>query len=137
MNPVGSVFVDASFWVALRDARDEQHGLAAAVARHIVERRWRLVSTWMVFAESHAPFARSTARKEQVLRDFTANPLMTLVEVTPADRTEALALLRQHADKDYSLCDAVSFVLIRRLGLLRAAAFDDHFRQFGGFEVLG
>ncbi|MDB6057270.1 MAG: hypothetical protein JWO95_1114, partial [Verrucomicrobiales bacterium] len=41
------------------------------------------------------------------------------------------------SDKDYSLCDALSFVIIRRIGLRQAASFDKHFRQFGEFEVLG
>jgi predicted nucleic acid-binding protein len=45
-------------------------------------------------------------------------------------------LLRENQDKTYSFCDAVSFVVIKRLHLRRAASYDDHFRQFGGFEVL-
>jgi len=57
--------------------------------------------------------------------------------VTDADHREAIQLLRQHADKSYPFCDAISFVVMRRLGVKRIAAFDDHFRQIGGFEVVG
>ena len=47
---------------------------------------------------------------------------------------DAIGLLRQHVDKSYPFCDAISFVVMQRLGTKRVAAYDDHFRQFGEFE---
>ena len=47
-----------------------------------------------------------------------------------------MQLLRQYRDKSFSLCDAVSFIVMRRLGLRQAATFDEHFRQLGEFEVI-
>jgi predicted nucleic acid-binding protein len=43
----------------------------------------------------------------------------------------------RHADKDWSLCDAISFVVMdaRRIGT--AFSFDRHFRQYGKLVVLG
>lgn len=38
--------------------------------------------------------------------------------------------------KTYTLCDALSFVLMERLGVLGAIAFDRHFREFGRFQLL-
>ena len=64
-----------------------------------------------------------------------ANPLVRIEEITHSDQQQAFELLRRHADKSYSLCDAISFVVIGRLGLRQALSFDDHFRQFGGFQV--
>ncbi len=69
--------------------------------------------------------------------DLLENPLLHFVEVTDADHRAAIQLLRQHSDKSYLFCDAISIVVMRRLGGERVAAFDDHFRQIGGFEVLG
>jgi len=69
--------------------------------------------------------------------DLLENPLLHFVEVTEVDHRAAIQLLRQHSDKSYLFCDAISFVAMRRLGVKRVAAFDDHFRQIGGFEVLG
>jgi len=44
---------------------------------------------------------------------------------------------RMHArDKDYSLCDALSFVVMERLGISEAIAFDRHFREYGRFTIL-
>ena len=45
-------------------------------------------------------------------------------------------LLRAQADKNYSLCDALSFVVMERLRITDALAFDRHFRQYGRVNVL-
>ncbi len=95
------------------------------------------VSTAFVFAETHATFARSRAVRERIIADFWENPLLHLVEVTDADHRKAIALLRKHGDMSYPFCDAISFVVMQRLGVRRVAAFDDHFCKFGGFERVG
>jgi predicted nucleic acid-binding protein len=61
------------------------------------------------------------------------------VEITFVDRElhlEALELLLDRRDKDWSLCDAVSFVLMRRIGLAEALTTDHHFEQAGFIRLL-
>ena len=57
-----------------------------------------------------------------------------------ADRWELsttnVALVRSHADKTYSLCDALSFVVMERLGIDEAIAYDRHFREYGRFRMV-
>ena len=43
---------------------------------------------------------------------------------------------RSPADKTYSLCDALSFVVMERLGIGEAVAYDRHFREYGQFLIL-
>jgi len=62
--------------------------------------------------------------------------LATVVRVTKRDETRAVALLRAQADKSYSLCDALSFIVMERLRITDAIAFDRHFRQYGRFNLL-
>jgi hypothetical protein len=60
-----------------------------------------------------------------------------LVErVTKEDENKALKLLIDYRDKDYSFCDAISFVIMERLKVFEAISFDDHFRQYGKFIIL-
>ena len=39
-------------------------------------------------------------------------------------------------EKGYSLCDALSFVVMERLAITEAIAFDRHFREYGRFTIL-
>ncbi|MGH7978612.1 MAG: hypothetical protein ACREE6_04510 [Limisphaerales bacterium] len=48
----------------------------------------------------------------------------------------AIELLRVNRDNTYPLCDALSFVIMRRLVIRRAVSFDKHFHQFGEFEII-
>jgi predicted nucleic acid-binding protein len=50
-----------------------------------------------------------------------------LYRTTPEDEQEAFAYLRRHRDKDYSAVDCLSFVVMDKLGLTEAFAFDAHF----------
>lgn len=42
---------------------------------------------------------------------------------------------QSYTDKDFSFADAISFVVMERLGITRAFTFDRHFEQYG-FTVL-
>jgi uncharacterized protein len=130
------VLLDASFWIALRDERESKHPLAATLTKGLLRRRLQFVTTPLILAETHAYFTRAARRRQQILDDVEHNPLICCEPLTPLDQADAIHLLRQHRDKTYSFCDAVSFVLMRRLGLKHAASFDEHFRQFGEFEVI-
>lgn len=48
----------------------------------------------------------------------------------------ALELLGVRPDKSYSLCDAVSFILMRRNGISEALTTDRHFAQEGFVRLL-
>jgi predicted nucleic acid-binding protein len=63
----------------------------------------------------------------------------TEVEVVYVDEPlhrDALALLRQRLDKAWSLCDAVSILLMQRRGLTEALTTDHHFEQAGFVRLL-
>ncbi len=128
------IFLDASFWIAYRNERQNCHREAIRILTEMAQRRTKFVTTLPVLCEIHAHFSR-TPKKKAILQDFESNPLVHIEEVTHADQQLAFKLLRQQTDKSYSLCDAVSFVVMQRLGLKQALAFDDHFRQFGEFEI--
>lgn len=49
---------------------------------------------------------------------------------------EAVKLLREREDKNYSLCDAVSFVLMRQNNIQTALTTDQHFEQEGFRKLL-
>jgi len=48
----------------------------------------------------------------------------------------AWEVFRQFRDKQWSFTDCVSRVVIERLSIPAAFAFDEHFRQFGNVAVV-
>lgn len=72
----------------------------------------------------------------QYVTDLVANSDITVVWVTETDHRAAMALLGTRLDKMYSLCDAVSFVLMRRLGITEALTPGRHFVQEGFRRLL-
>jgi len=60
--------------------------------------------------------------------------LCVVHRVSARDQKRAVALVRTHEDKSYSLCEALSFVV--RLRINEAIAFDRHFLAYGGFTAL-
>lgn len=71
------------------------------------------------------------------LLDLIRLPDVEVVWVSDELHASAMDLLGQRLDKTYSLCDAVSFVLMRRRGIIEALTTDRHFEQEGFHRLLG
>lgn len=130
------VLGDAAFWIARRDRRDQNHLHALRVAQDLVRARSQIVVTPLIFAEVHACFSRARLAREQIIRDCWQNPIVRIEQTTFDDQQRAVEILLTHKDKSFSFCDAVSFVVMERLHIRGVATFDDHFLQFGKFEIL-
>lgn len=129
------IFLDASFWIAMRNDHDANFLLAKAIARRLVERRLILTTTLLVAAETHAYFSRSR-RRFVILDDSEDASFIRMEGVGPEDRSSGTRLLRDYQDKEFSLCDAVSFAVMERLGMRKALSFDRHFKQYPGVEII-
>jgi predicted nucleic acid-binding protein len=70
------------------------------------------------------------------VRDLVENPDIDTVWIDEALHREAIALLMARPDKTYSLCDAVSFVLMRQRHVTEALTTDRHFEQEGFQRLL-
>ena len=68
--------------------------------------------------------------------DLLENPDIETVWVDEALHRSAIELLRIRPDKSYSLCDAVSFVLMRQRKITEALTTDKHFEQEGLTRLL-
>jgi predicted nucleic acid-binding protein len=68
--------------------------------------------------------------------DLLKNPDIETVWVNEMLDGEAISLLLKRQDKTYSLCDAVSFVLMRQRNTNEALTTDRHFEQEGFLRLL-
>jgi uncharacterized protein len=138
---VRRVFVDTGGFVALLVAEDQSHARAAALFDEASRDGWRLVTTNIVVIETYSVLlARARdGRTAGVTFLDAVNASAGALFVERAridDEAGAAALVRRHRDKSYSLCDAISFVVMDRLKIAEAIAFDRHFREYGQFTIL-
>ncbi len=68
--------------------------------------------------------------------DLVDTPDIEVVWVSEQLHREAMQLLQDRQDKTYSLCDAVSFVLMRQRGISESLTTDRHFEQEGFVRLL-
>lgn len=124
-----AVFVDTSAFVALLDARDQWSREARDQFTLVTDDRRPLVTSNLIVAETHVLVLRALGRRAAYrwLESLDLN----LIFQTERDHARVLELLAQYDDKAFSYTDALSFVLMERLGIPTAFTFDDHFRQYG------
>lgn len=126
------VFVDSSEFLAAFNPRDEHHQEAKLIWYGLIARRARLYASNFIIAETHNLFLVRVGHNQAraFLRTFALSA-MTLIRVTATEEAQARAIVLQFTDKDYSLTDGTSFVIMKRLGISHAFTFDQHFGQYG------
>jgi predicted nucleic acid-binding protein len=129
------IFVDTSFWVALRLRRDARHDAAAAlVGQHdtspLVTSNHVRGETW-TFLRARGGHRDGVAFLDMVER----TPRLQIAFVDEPLEREAVHWLRRHDERGYSFVDATSFALMRSLGIREALAFDGDFAAAGFVEL--
>jgi predicted nucleic acid-binding protein len=129
------VLPDTSGLYTLLDSSERRHDLA----RQEFERAVRPFTHAYVLAEL-VPLAQVRGLARVKVLDFiSALTSSGEVEIEWAGRElheEAHQLLLRRPDKEYSLCDAASFVLMQRRGEHEALTTDHHFEQEGFIRLL-
>lgn len=117
--------------------RDEQQHSRAVQLIHDADDR--LLTHSHVLAELVALALVRRFPRSQVLAfvvDLVDNPDIETIWVDERLHREAMQLLIDRKDKTYSLCDAISFVLMRQRGITDALTTDRHFEQEGFVRLL-
>ena len=122
-----SVFVDTSVWYAAADSGDASNARAKVILAGnelLVTSDHVLIETWTLL--HHRIHRRAAERFWEGLRGGVA----AIEPVGAADLEAAWQIGIAWRDQDFSIVDRTSFAVMRRLGIDRAASFDDHFAVF-------
>lgn len=128
-------FVDASAIVAMVDADDPSHGAAVAAYRGLVADGYRLFTTDHGLAEAYDLLRLGLGG--EVARRWLGLQRLAVYHVGEADLAEAERRLLAPAGEgglppDLSLTDALSLVVMERLGVADAFAVDPRFLAGAG-----
>jgi uncharacterized protein len=124
------IFVDTGAYFALAFDGDADHHAALSISRKLAQERRQLITTNFILAETHA-LLLNRLNRDIALRVLLSiiNSKTRIIRVSQADEEAAREILQIYRDKDYSLTDATSFVVMQRLGISTAFALDEHFSQ--------
>ncbi len=125
------IFVDTSAWFALVVPSDPNHDVAAA---WLHANRQMLFTTDYVLDETLTLLkARREHRRALTLgrQFFEGEPLAQVHFLSEDEILTAWQVFQQFTDKKWSFTDCSSKVVMERLTIAEAFAFDHHFAQFG------
>jgi predicted nucleic acid-binding protein len=131
----GDIFVDTAGWADPLMGNSPDHATMEAYYRRLIAEKRSLLTTNYVIAELVALLtSRSRFTRPQIIiivNRIRGMPRLRIEHIDQATDAEAWMLLEHTADKDWSLVDAASFVLMRRFGVNEAFITDHHFNQAG------
>jgi predicted nucleic acid-binding protein len=134
------VFWDTAAFVALGNRDDELHPAAVAVSQELAEANALILTTDAVLTEVANTFSRIALRPmaRQVIEAFQASARMRAAQLVHVDAElwqRSWQFFLDRPDKDWSLTDCLSFLVMRDRELRRAFTSDHHFEQ-AGYEKL-
>jgi predicted nucleic acid-binding protein len=129
-----TVFVDSAYYIALLSPRDQYGHAARLFTWQFVG---RMVTTTAIIHELCN--ALSAARTRRKVVEFVAllrrRPDVEIVHPDEPLWERSLQLYSQRLDKDWSLTDCLSFLVMEERGLTESLTADRHFEQ-AGFTIL-
>jgi predicted nucleic acid-binding protein len=128
-------FVDTGAWYAAYVPSDPDHAAASA---WLAAAFGALVTTDYIIDEL-LTLMRARGQPRLAIRLGTlliSGELCDVERVRSEDFDQAWRVFSTYQDKAWSFTDCVSRVVMGRLGIAVAFAFDEHFRQFGSVSVV-
>lgn len=129
-------FADTFYFLALLSSRDQYHEKAVQLTRTL---DCRIITTAWVLTELANGMCQVPWRQQfSLFFDRFHNELRTTIVPASEELFEAgLRLYLERQDKDWSLTDCISFVVMNREGLTEALTGDAHFQQAGYVTLFG
>lgn len=133
-------FVDTSGWGNLFDATQPYHAKTATLYRIARQQNQRLITTNYVLTELVALLTSPLRVPRPQLLGFVSSikrsPFVELVHIDADTDEKAWQLLSMRQDKEWSLVDCASFVLMQQRNIYQALTNDHHFEQAGFVRLL-
>ena len=128
------VFADAFYFIALLNAHDAANARAGEFTQRYSGQYVTTTATLIELADAFSnPSTRLAAGR--FLGDLPASKAMRIVHVDMELFQAGIELYRARQDKDWSLTDCISFVVMQREDITDALTGDRHFEQ-AGFKAL-
>lgn len=127
------LFLDTGYALALAFPRDQHHPRATTLAEQYDLPTTRIITTQAVVLEIGNSLAAPVLRPTgiSIINGLRTDPRVTIIEVDNALMARGLTLFEDRPDKQWSLTDCISFLVMQDKRMTLALAYDQHFEQAG------
>jgi predicted nucleic acid-binding protein len=137
---VADLFADTAGWANLMDTSQPYHALAANLYRKARLQGQKVVTTNYIIAELVALMTSPLRIPRPSIIAFVDgirhSPHVEIIQIDASTDEQAWLLFKARPDKDWSLVDCASFVVMQRRSLTHALTTDHHFEQAGLTRML-
>jgi uncharacterized protein len=130
-----AVFGDTFYFLALLNEKDDQQERALAVSNSL---RAPIVTTAWIMMELADGLADTPGRSlfRPFQDQFQSSPRGVVIPFSHALFERGVELYDQRPDKEWSLTDCISFIVMKDRGITEALTGDHHFEQAGFVALL-
>jgi predicted nucleic acid-binding protein len=129
-----NIFIDTSAFLAVLDGSDRNHTCANPFWVQIISRQEVLLCHNYILVETSAVLLRRIGMKAVRVFEQDIIPVLHIIWVTKEVHSAAVSAHLMADRRSLSLVDCLSFEVMRRTGVLKAFAFDRHFKDYG-YEI--
>ncbi|MCI0692836.1 PIN domain-containing protein [candidate division KSB1 bacterium] len=137
---MSELFADTSGWANLVDPSQAYHGLAANLYRTARQQGRKVITTNYIITEVVAlltsPLRTPRPKMIAFVDGLKASPHIEIVHLDQTLDNQAWQFLKSRPDKEWSLVDCSSFILMQQRGIIEALTTDHHFEQAGFVRLL-
>ena len=137
---MNEVFVDTSGWASFFVRTEPHHAKAIELMTQWQQQNGRVVTTNYILSELAALFTSPLRVPRSTILDciqtIRSRPWVEVVHIDPSLDEAAWKLFGDRLDKEWSLVDCASFVVMQQRGLTDALTADHHFEQAGFVRLL-
>jgi predicted nucleic acid-binding protein len=133
-----TVLVDTAAWIALVNTRDELHSRAGQALAELRRGNVALLTTEFVLLEVANALCTSAWRAKAVklIDGFRSLPDLRIIAADTILLAEGWELYRGRPDKEWSLTDCTSIVILQKEHIEQVFTSDHHFKQAGFVTLL-
>lgn len=137
---MSNLFVDTSGWGNLVDISQTYHHLAVQFYQKRTAQKYQLITTNYIISELVAllssPLRIPRPKTIAFIEGLKQSSYVTIIHIDSTIDNLAWELFVKRQDKDWSLVDCSSFIIMEKYKLTDALTTDHHFEQAGFIRLL-
>ena len=134
------LFIDTSGWANLIDISQPFHSLSAKIYQNARSQKHKIITTSYIVTELVAllssPLRIPRPKAIAFIQSLRTSPYVDVMHISKEIDTKAWELLINRQDKEWSLVDCSSFIVMQDRKITESLTNDNHFEQAGFIRLL-